>query len=148
MNRELLEVIFGQANYTILRMEAYMVFSDLYDEGLLDISKEDKDEYELYKEKMHYFVECIYDEGLLGFPNLFELTYEEDNYEELIFAHKIKLTILLFNEIYKDLTPEMTDEEFRQVFLDKVDEELKKLDEMEREIDELEKEIYEEEKLS
>lgn len=144
MNRELLEVIAGQAlNYFILIRETDEVFSNLYDEGLLDISKDNEEEYENYKEKMHYFIKFIYDEGLLGFPNLFALPNEENNDEKLIFTHKIKLTILLFNEIYKDTTPEMTDEEFRQVCLDKVDEELRKLDEMEREIDELEKEISE-----
>ncbi|MGR6695747.1 hypothetical protein ACU6T4_11675, partial [Avibacterium paragallinarum] len=102
MNRELLEVIVGQAlNYSILRIETDTVFSNLYDEGLLDISKEDQNEYELYKEKIHYLIKFIYDEGLLGFPNLFELPDEEDNDKKLIFTHKIKLTILLFNEIYK-----------------------------------------------
>ena len=143
MNRELLEVIAGQAlNYSILIMETDEVFSNLYDEGLLDISKNNEEEYENYKEKAHYFIKFIYDEELLDLPD------KENNDEKLIFTHKIKLIILLFNEIYKDTTQEMTDEEFRQLCLNKLDEELRKLDEMGREIDELEKEIYEEEKLS
>ncbi|WP_268988289.1 hypothetical protein [Gallibacterium anatis] len=44
MNRELLEVIAGQAlNYSILIMETDEVFSNLYDEGLLDISKNNEE---------------------------------------------------------------------------------------------------------
>ncbi|MBF4102824.1 hypothetical protein INT80_10785 [Gallibacterium anatis] len=110
MNRELLEVIAGQAlNYSILIMETDEVFSNLYDEGLLDISKNNEEEYENYKEKAHYFIKFIYDEELLDLPD------KENNDEKLIFTHKIKLIILLFNEIYKDTTPEMTDEEFRQL---------------------------------
>ncbi|MEE3669909.1 hypothetical protein, partial [Avibacterium paragallinarum] len=79
MNRELLEVIAGQVlNYSILIMETDEVFSNLYDEGLLDISKDNEEECENYKEKMHYFIKFIYDEGLLDLPD------KENNDEKLI----------------------------------------------------------------